>query len=179
MNYALLIAGGSGNRMGQEIPKQFIHVDDCPIIVHTMKAFERHPDIEAIAVVCLEGWETVLRSYANQFSITKLRWIFKGGETGMESIHNGIYGLKAEGCNDDDLILVHDGVRPLVSQDIISSNIATCKRFGNAITGIQCREAILVSDDGFNAENSARQTHSHPNAPHFPIGRASCRTRGR
>ena len=97
MNYALLIAGGSGNRMGQEIPKQFIHVDDCPIIVHTMKAFERHPDIEAIAVVCLEGWETVLRSYANQFSITKLRWIFKGGETGMESIHNGIYGLKAEG----------------------------------------------------------------------------------
>ena len=126
MNYALLIAGGSGNRMGQEIPKQFIHVDDCPIIVHTMKAFERHPDIEAIAVVCLEGWETVLRSYANQFSITKLRWIFKGGETGMESIHNGIYGLKADGCNDDDLILVHDGVRPLVSQDIISSNIAIC-----------------------------------------------------
>ena len=181
MNYALLIAGGSGNRMGQEIPKQFIHVDDCPIIVHTMKAFERHPDIEAIAVVCLEGWETVLRSYSNQFSITKLRWIFKGGETGMESIHNGIYGLKAEGCNDDDLILVHDGVRPLVSQDIISSNIATCKRFGNAITGIQCREAILVSDDGFNAEKkySARQTHSHPNATYLPIGRASCRTRGR
>ncbi|MFC2299699.1 MAG: 2-C-methyl-D-erythritol 4-phosphate cytidylyltransferase [Segatella oulorum] len=172
MNYALLIAGGSGNRMGQEIPKQFIHVDDCPIIVHTMKAFERHPDIEAIAVVCLEGWETVLRSYANQFSITKLRWIFKGGETGMESIHNGIYGLKAEGCNDDDLILVHDGVRPLVSQDIISSNIATCKRFGNAITGIQCREAILVSDDGFNAEKSIpRDKLIRTQTPHtFPLG---------
>ena len=100
MNIALIIAGGSGNRMGQDIPKQFIHVDDCPIIIHTMKAFERHPDVHVIAVVCLEGWETVLRSYANQFSIKKLKWIFPGGNTGMESIHNGIYGLKHEGCTD-------------------------------------------------------------------------------
>ena len=133
MNIALIIAGGSGNRMGQDIPKQFIHVDDCPIIIHTMKAFERHPDVHAIAVVCLEGWETVLRSYANQFSIKKLKWIFPGGNTGMESIHNGIYGLKREGCTDDDLVLIHDSVRPLLSQEIIAKNTATPLRASNAV----------------------------------------------
>lgn len=154
MNYALIIAGGSGNRMGQDIPKQFMHVDNCPIIVHTMKCFQQHPDINGIAVVCLKGWETVLQSYANQFMIDKLKWIFPGGATGMESIHNGIYGLKEAGCDDNDLVLVHDSVRPLLSQDIISSNIAVCQAYGYAITGIQCREAILESEDGFSTETS-------------------------
>ena len=154
MNIALIIAGGAGNRMGQDIPKQFMHVDGCPIIIHTMKCFQQHPDIDNIAVVCLNGWDTVLQAYANQFNITKLKWIFPGGETGMESIHNGIYGLKAEGCDDDDLVLVHDSVRPLLSQDIISSNIAICKAYGYAITGIQCREAILESHDGFTSKTS-------------------------
>lgn len=151
MNIALLIAGGSGNRMGQDIPKQFLHVDGCPIIIHTMRCFQRHPDVDFIAVVCLKGWETVLQAYANQFSIDKLKWIFPGGHSGMESIHNGIYGLKEVGCSNDDLVLIHDSVRPLLGQDIISSNIAICKAYGYAITGIQCREAILESEDGFTA----------------------------
>ena len=134
MNIALLIAGGSGNRMGQDIPKQFMHVDGVPIIIRTMQCFQQHPDVSAIAVVCLNGWETVLQSYANQFMIDKLKWIFPGGNTGMESIH--------------------DGVRPLLSQEIISSNIAICKAYGYAITGIQCREAILESGDGFTSTTS-------------------------
>lgn len=154
MNISLIIAGGSGNRMGQDIPKQFMHVDGAPIIVWTMKAFQQHPDIDGIAVVCLKGWETVLQSYANQFSIDKLKWIFPGGDTGFESIHNGIYGLKDAGCDDEDLVLIHDGVRPLLSQEIISSNIAICKAYGYAITGIQCREAILKSEDGFTTNQS-------------------------
>ncbi|MCF0160296.1 MAG: 2-C-methyl-D-erythritol 4-phosphate cytidylyltransferase [Bacteroidaceae bacterium] len=154
MNIALLIAGGSGNRMGQDIPKQFMHVDGCPVIIHTLLCFQRHPDIESIAVVCLRGWETVLQSYANQFNVTKLRWVFPGGETGMESIRNGIYGLREAGCADYDLVLIHDSVRPLLSQDIISSNIATCKAYGYAITGIRCREAILESEDGFSSTTS-------------------------
>ena len=154
MNYALIIAGGSGNRMGQDIPKQFMHVDNCPIIIHTMGAFQQHADIHGIAVVCLAGWETVVQSYANQFMIDKLKWIFPGGKNGQESIHNGIYGLKEAGCGDDDLVLIHDAVRPLLSQDIISSNIAICQQYGYAITGIQCREAILESDDGFASTTS-------------------------
>ena len=154
MNIALIIAGGSGNRMGQDIPKQFMHVDGSPIIIHTMLCFQCHPDIEAIAVVCLRGWETVLQSYANQFNVTKLKWIFPGGNSGMESIHNGIYGLKEAGCADEDLVLIHDAVRPLLSQDIISSNIAICKAYGYAITGIKCREAVLESHDGFSTKTS-------------------------
>ena len=131
-----------------------MHVDNCPIIIHTLLAFQRHPDIDGIAVVCLDGWQTVLQSYANQFSVTKLKWIFMGGDNGQHSIRNGVYGLKENGVNDDDLVLVHDAVRPLLSQDIISSNIATCKKYGYAITGIECREAILESEDGFSTRTS-------------------------
>lgn len=154
MNIALIIAGGSGNRMGQDIPKQFMHVDGCPIIIHTMQCFQKHPDIDAIAVVCLEGWQTVLQAYANQFNITKLKHIFPGGNSGMASIHNGIFGLKDCGYEEEDLVLIHDSVRPLLSQDIISSNIAICKAYGYAITGIKCREAILESEDGFSSTTS-------------------------
>ena len=154
MNIALIIAGGSGNRMGQDIPKQFLHIDGAPVIIWTMKAFEIHPDIDSIAVVCLKGWETVLKSYANQYGITKLKWIFPGGKTGMESIHNGIFGLRDAGVSDDALILIHDSVRPLLSQEIISSNIAICNAYDYAITGIQCREAILESNDGFTSNTS-------------------------
>ena len=154
MNIALIIAGGSGNRMGQDIPKQFLHVDGCPIIIHTMLCFQKHPDIDVISVVCLKGWETVLQAYAKQYGITKLKHIFPGGSTGMESIHNGIYGLSEVGYADEDLVLVHDSVRPLLSQDIISSNIAICKAYGYAITGIKCREAILESEDGFSSSTS-------------------------
>ena len=153
MNIGLIIGGGSGNRMGQDIPKQFIHINGAPVIIWTMKAFQQHPDIDKIAVVCLNGWETVLRSYANQYCIDKLEWVFPGGATGMESIHNGIYGLR-ETCEDEDIILIHDAVRPLLSQEIISSNIAVCKEYGYAVTGIQCREAILMSEDGFSSNTS-------------------------
>ena len=153
-NIALVIAGGVGARTKQDIPKQFIHVKDVPVIVYTLKAFQDHPQIDAIEVACLPGWHDVLWAYANQFNITKLKWIFPGGSTGMESIHNGIYGLKEKGCADDDLVLVHDSVRPLLSQDIISSNIAICKAYGYAVTGIQCREAILESHDGFTSNTS-------------------------
>ena len=154
MNIALIIAGGSGNRMGQDIPKQVIHIDGAPIVIHTMMCFQRHPDIQQISIVCLKGWETVLQSYANQFNITKLKHIFPGGDSGMESIHNGIYGLLEAGCDGEDLVLIHDAVRPLLSQDIISGNIATCKAYGYAVTGIKCREAILESEDGFSTSTS-------------------------
>ena len=173
MNIALLIAGGSGNRMGQDIPKQFMHVDGCPIIIHTMQCFQRHPDIDVIAVVCLNGWETVLQAYANQFNVTKLKHIFPGGNSGMESIHNGIYGLQKIGYSYNDLVLIHDSVRPLLNQDIISSNIAICNAYGYAITGIKCREAILESEDGFCTTKSIpRDKLIRTQTPQtFPLGK--------
>lgn len=143
MNIALLTAGGTGNRMGQDIPKQFMCIDNQPVIVYTLQAFQYHPEIDAIAVVCLEGWEVALRAYANQYSITKLKWVFNGADTNQGSILNGVVGLKNAGCLDDDIVLVHDGVRPLVSSRIISDNISVCKEFGYAVTGLTCKEAIM------------------------------------
>ncbi len=93
MNIALIIAGGSGNRMGQDIPKQFLNVRDKPVIVYTMERFQKCADIDVIAVVCIEGWETMLRAYANQFGIAKLKHIIKGGENGQSSIRKGLTEL--------------------------------------------------------------------------------------
>ena len=143
MNIALLTAAGSGTRMGQDIPKQFMTIDDCPIIVYTMFPFQDHPSIDSIAVVCLDGWEKSLKAYANQFGITKVKYIFPGGVTNQESIHNGLIGLKEAGCSDEDIILIQDGVRPLVSADIISNNINVAKQYGYAITGLKCKEVIM------------------------------------
>lgn len=143
MNIALLTAGGVGNRMGQDIPKQFMTIDGKPVIIYTLEAFQNHPMIDAIGVVCLKGWEIVLQAYANQFNITKLKWIFEGGDSNQHSIRNGIQGLKDNGCNDDDIILVQDGVRPLVDSRIITENINTCTTWGYAVTGLVCKEAIM------------------------------------
>lgn len=150
MNIAMLIAGGSGQRMRQDIPKQFINVYDRPVIIYTLQAFQNHPNIDAIAVVCLEGWEEILKAYAKQFGIDKLKWIFLGGESGQESLKNGIMGLNAV-CEQDDLILIHDAIRPMVSQEIISENISCCKKNGSAITVIPCAEAMLLTDDRSSA----------------------------
>lgn len=143
MNIALLTAGGTGNRMGQDIPKQFMTIDNIPVIIYTILPFQRHELIDAIAVVCLKGWEEPLRSYCNQFNITKLKWIFPGGDSNQHSIRNGLEGLRSEGCHDDDIVLVHDGVRPLVADRIITDNIDKCHRFGYAVTGMVCKEAIM------------------------------------
>lgn len=150
MNIALIIAGGSGQRMQQDIPKQFINVYDRPVIIYTLQAFQKHPNIDAIAVVCLNGWEEILKAYAKQFGIEKLKWIFPGGDNGQESLKNGIMGLK-EVCNDEDIVLIHDAIRPLVSQEIISENISCCIKNGSAITVIPCAEAMLLTEDRSSA----------------------------
>lgn len=144
---ALLIAGGSGQRMGQDIPKQFLTINERPVIVYTLEAFQKHPSIDAIAVVCKEGWEHVLEAYAKQFNITKLKYIVEGGENGQDSIRNGVYKLEKH-FDKDDIVLIHDGIRPMVSEEIISDCIRVTKEKGCAITVIPCAEAMLETDDG-------------------------------
>ena len=146
-NVGLLIAGGSGNRMHQDIPKQFITVYERPVIVYTLEAFERHPEIDAIAVVCIEGWEQVLWAYAKQFNITKLKYIVQGGKNGQDSIRNGVFELEKHFAPED-IVLIHDAIRPMVSAEIISDNIRVALEYGNAITVIPCAEAILQTVDG-------------------------------
>lgn len=146
MNIAVIIAGGSGSRMGQDIPKQFINVYDKPILIYTLEAFQNHPQIDAIEVVCIDGWHDILRAYAKQFNITKLKWIVEGGNTGQESIRNGVYNLEDK-CNSDDIIIIHDGIRPLVDETVLSDVIIKCKQYGNAVTSLPYNEQIFVIDD--------------------------------
>ncbi|MDY5578094.1 MAG: IspD/TarI family cytidylyltransferase [Lachnospiraceae bacterium] len=147
MNIALLIAGGSGNRMGQEIPKQFLTVYERPVIMYTLEVFQRHPEVDVIAVVCIAGWESVLQAYANQFNITKLGYIIPGGKNGQDSIRNGVYELEKH-FTSEDVVLIHDAIRPMVSAEIISDCIRVTKEKGNAIAVIPCAEAMLQTEDG-------------------------------
>ena len=148
MNVAVIIAGGSGSRMGQDIPKQFINVYDKPVLIYTLEGFQKHPEIDAIEVVCIDGWHDILRAYAKQFNITKLKWIVSGGETGQESIRNGVYHLEGI-CNKGDTVIIHDGIRPLVDASVLSDVIVKCKKYGNAVTSMPYNEQIFVKTDEF------------------------------
>jgi 2-C-methyl-D-erythritol 4-phosphate cytidylyltransferase len=150
MNVALLTAAGSGTRMQLNIPKQFIHVDDKPVIIYTMEAFQNHPSIDAIIVVTIDAWSNVLWAYAKQFGITKLKWVVPGGDSGQESIRKGLEVLKQE-LSDEDVVLVHDGNRPLVSSQIISDSLATFSKYGSAVAAIPCTEVVFESDDGLTS----------------------------
>ena len=143
----LLIAGGLGNRMRQDIPKQFLTVNERPVIIYTLEAFQNHPEIDVIAVVCISGWEQVLWAYAKQFNITKLKYIIPGGDCGQASIRNGVFELEKH-FSTDDLVLIHDAIRPMVSAEILSDNIRVAQKYGNAITAIPCVEAMIQTEDG-------------------------------
>ena len=143
MNIALIIAGGAGHRMGQDIPKQFINVYDKPVIIYTLEGFQRHPQIDAIEVVCIDGWHEVLWAYARQFEITKLKWVVSGGNTGQESIRNGVFNLEDKVANDD-IIIIHDGIRPLVDESVLTDVIIKAQMYGNAVTSLPYNEQIFV-----------------------------------
>lgn len=152
-NIAMVIAGGVGARTHQDIPKQFIHVNDVPIIIYTLQAFQNHPQIDAIEVVCLEGWDQVLWAYAKQFGISKLENIVSGGETGQDSIRNGLWDIMERHNNDDDIVMTHDAIRPMVSADVISDNIRVCRTYGNAITVIPCTSVMLKTEDSVTSDD--------------------------
>ena len=143
MNIAIIIAGGSGQRMGQDIPKQFINVYDKPVLIYTLESFQKHPMVDAIEVVCIEGWENVVWAYAKQFNIDKLKWITKGGNSGQESIRNGVYNLEGK-CSKDDVIIIHDGIRPLVEPSVLTDVINKAHEYGNAVTSMPYNEQIFV-----------------------------------
>ena len=146
MNIAIIIAGGSGSRMGQDIPKQFINVYDKPILLYTLEGFQKHPEIDAIEVVCLDGWQDLVWAYAKQFNIDKLRWVVTGGRSGQESIRNGVFHLEDKAAPED-IIIVHDGIRPLVDETVLTDVIAKCRQYGNAVTSLPYNEQIFVVDD--------------------------------
>lgn len=172
MNIGLIIAGGSGTRMNQDIPKQFLTVNERPVIVYTLEVFQNHADIDSIAVVCIDGWEHVLWAYAKQFNITKLKHVITGGDSGQTSIRNGVFELEKH-YSSEDIVLIHDAIRPMVSQEIISDCIVKARKFGSAIACIPCAEAMLETEDQVSAEKSyPRNNLKRTQTPQaFPISR--------
>lgn len=158
MNVAVIIAAGSGHRMQQDIPKQFINIFDKPILIYTLEEFEKHPEIDAIEVVCLDGWHDILRAYARQFHITKLRWVTSGGKTGQESIRNGVFALKDE-CNEGDVVIIHDGIRPLIDNEVLSDVIIKCNQYGNGVSSVQYNEQIFRVKDEFSTREYIPREH--------------------
>jgi len=145
MTTAIIVAGGVGNRMGQTIPKQFINVFDKPVLMYTLEGFERHPMVDSILVVCIEGWEQVVWSYARQYDITKLQWVVTGGAMVQESIRNGVFFLEQQ-VGPDDIVIIHDGIRPLVDAEVLTDVIQKAQLYGNAVSSMPYNEQIFLVD---------------------------------
>lgn len=168
---ALLIAGGRGSRINSDVPKQFMKINSKPLVIYTLEAFEKHDDIDYIAVSCLEGWNQVLKDFAKQYNISKLKFVVPGGQVGQESIRNGIFELEKH-FDKDDLVLIHDANRPLVSSAVISDNIRVALKYGNAIAAIPCADAMLKSTNGVSSiEAYPRELFKRTQTPHaFRLG---------
>lgn len=152
MNVAVIFAGGAGTRMNtKDKPKQFLMVHGKPIIVHTIEIFERHPDIDGIIVACIENWIEYMEEMKYRYRLDKIGKIVAGGETGQMSIYQGLCAAKeVYGCSrgaEKTIVLIHDGVRPLIDEDTISRNIASVKEKGSAITCAPAKETFVLVDN--------------------------------
>lgn len=145
---ALIFAGGTGKRMNTKtLPKQFLELHGKPIIIHTIEHFESHPEIKDIVVVCVDGWLDYCRDLLARFNIKKVSQVVPGGETGQMSIFNGLEALQEKYQGNDDYVLIHDGVRPLIDGETISKNIESVKKYGTAITVKPVIETVVQVDE--------------------------------
>ncbi len=142
----VILAGGVGNRMKVDRPKQFIEVNDVPVIVRTIQNFQRNTRITGITVVCIKDWISYLQKLVNKYNLTKVTEIVEGGATGHDSTRNGIYSLR-EKLQDDDFVIIHDAARPLIPQSIINKMLDKAFEYGNACTAIPIHETIILTDD--------------------------------
>ncbi len=150
------MAGGSGSRTEQDVPKQFMNVYDKPIIIYTLEAFQCHPDIDTIIVACLDGWQTILEAYAKEAGITKLQHIVRGGANGQESARKALEALQGI-CKEDDIVIIHDAVRPMVSAEIISDCIVKCRQYGSGLAAVRCQETIVRTEDGEKGDSYVKR----------------------
>ena len=174
MNIALLTAAGVGSRMKNDVPKQFLHVKNKPLIVHTLEQFQKHPSIDHIIIVTLPAWIEVIKAYSKEFNITKLKWIVEGGSTGQESIRNGLETLKEAGLSDEDVVMIHDGNRCNISAELVSDSISVYAEFGCAVAAIPCVEAVFKSDDGGRSSTNSipREELYRTQTPHtYSLGK--------
>lgn len=148
MNIALILAAGSGTRMGNtNKPKQFLSIYNKPLIVHTIEAFEMHDDIDMILIVTNDTYIDDVKIWCKQYDLTKVQYIVAGGSSRQESVYNGLKKLEKIGISDEDIILIHDAARPLISQTIITDNIEACKKYQAVDTVIPSSDTIIRSVD--------------------------------
>lgn len=147
MNIALILAGGMDPGFQMSVPKQFVNVFNRPVIVYTLEAFQRHKDIDAIMVACLNGWQEMVNAYAKQFNINKLKWVVSGGDDGQASARIGILALQ-DVCRADDVIILHDSIRPFVSDEIITDSIRVCRIHGMGVAAVRTMDTVMRTEDG-------------------------------
>ncbi len=158
MNIALILAGGQGLRMGGELPKQFMPLNDKPVIMHSILTFEKHAQIDEIYVVCHADWKDRLLVLCNsQFTLTKFKGIVIGGETRQQSSLKGLIEI-AKTASDDDIVLIHDAARPLVTDKIITENISCVKANGACVTAIKSTDTIIQSIDGKTINSTPKRS---------------------
>ena len=168
-NIALILAGGEGTRAQQPVPKQYVQIEGIPVLAYTLRTFDRHPLVDAIYVVCRDKWRAYVERFTAELGFSKFKGTFVGGESSFDSLRNGIQGL-ADAEPDDAVVLVHDGVRPLVSADIISDSIRVCTLHGNAIAAMQGEEAYMGGDEEKAIEMFPREQLWGAQTPHtFPL----------
>lgn len=147
MNVALIFAGGTGQRMNSKtLPKQFLELYGKPIIIYTLEYFEKHKNIDEIVVVCIEPWIDFLQSLLEKFAIKKVRSVIPGGSTGQESIYLGLHYLRKK-FQEDTVVLIHDGVRPLINEELITRNIESVLTKGNAVTVARAVDTIALEGE--------------------------------
>lgn len=152
MNIGIILAGGIGSRMGiVDRPKQFIDVYGKPIIIHTLEAFDMHKNIDAIAIVCLSEWHEDLKIWLRKYEINKVKWLVNAGKTRQESTYNGLKAIQND-VSEDDVVVIHDSARPLISNRIISDNIIGAKEYKSVDTVISSADTIIKSVDGKQIE---------------------------
>ena len=152
MRTAVIIAGGSGKRMHQDIPKQFLSVNGKPILIYTLESFQNHPLIDQILLVVKKGWEDLAWRYVKQYHLTKVKWIIIGGRIGQESINNGVQFLKDK-ISETDTVIIHDGIRPIVDAYVLSDVVVTAEEKGNAVSALPYNEQIFLKDDEESTSN--------------------------
>lgn len=147
MNIALIMAGGLGQTLLQDIPKQFLNVYDKPIIIYALEVFQKHSQIDMIVISCLDGWQEMCKAYARQFGITKLKAVVTGGPDGQTSAVNGLMEMEPY-CGKDDIVVIHDAIRPMVTEEIITDCIRVCMKNGCGVAAVRCQEPVIRSLDG-------------------------------
>lgn len=158
MNIGLILAGGVDPSFQMDIPKQFVIVENRPVIVYTLQVFQNHPEIDMILVSCLSGWQEMVKAYGKQFNITKLEKIVEGGPDGQESIRRGVVWL-TEHCRPDDVVVIHDAIRPLVTDDLITDSIHTCRKKGMGVAAVRSMDTVMLTIDGQSGRESISRYH--------------------